>query len=261
MVEGKAIEKRRPWSLAVAEDATIQGQISPADLEPPVLKLVQRTSREHSEEGVETGMFVGGSVPKKLLRGVVLRVRLTRVLWDTEIGPKPPLCASDERVRPRAGGMEGPCALCKYRKDNPELEANPRLWCGPAASLLFYDMEDDFPYIFRLNPGTQYRALKRWLALAAKHQFRTWAFPTEISAASYKGQKGTYERLQMTAGKPFSPEEAQRLKGLTDQLAGVLLAAPSLEEEAEPDIEGDEVPSAMEPEGRGSTGKRLEDVF
>ena len=236
----QVIVSRTHQPLDTQEESPYMPGWGPEDYAPPEMKLVQSSSRSHTEEGVEMGRFhcaQTGEV-KESLRMVILRAQRTRVLWPDTLGP--PECASDDRNSPRPGcKYSGPCSNCPVGNDAPWLlsEEDKRDYCLPAYTLLVLDRESGQPYLMRVN-GTSVQGFKGlWTTFRLAYQGRPFSAETELTTQKRSNDRGTFYVMRPRILQSLGAEEAAHYQEMAQAMMGVKLTAQEEPEE----------PKAVEP--------------
>ena len=187
------------------------------DYAPPEFRLVQPTSKAHTESGAALGFYhcESSGETTETLSFSILQVRRTLTLWGQDMAF--PECASDDRIMPRSGGAyPGPCGSCPAR--NKDCFPGYNLLCVRAGTL-----GDPEPEMFLLRVGgtSVFPWRKLWPKIKTRYNNQPWRTLINLSSELKSNQKGTYH--VMVPGEPsdLPIEEARRVQMLAQAMTGL----------------------------------------
>lgn len=174
------------------------GTVPKEDLILPVRKLVQGVSRvaDSKKAGEFYDLVTGEYFPS--LRVAILAISKSRSLFDQADFESPPVCVSDNAVRPREqvevnGTTTGPtCAECPFSQWGSATGRGQA--CRESHNLLCYD----------LGTGEAFKLRVTGVGIAPWRNYLTACRMRRVSSVGYKTLIGSEEQI-FTAGKAWVP--------------------------------------------------------
>lgn len=226
--------------MAIQRPRQEQGPIKPSnpympdfdsdDYTPPEYRLVQPTSKAHTEYSVPLGSFFCEQTGEttETLGLVILKVQRNRTYW-AQNDMSSPACSSDDRVMPRPGGAyPGPCKECPANGNG----------CYPGYNIFAVRFTPTEPFdpsalfLLRINGTSVFPFRKLWSQIHMNHQDQPWRVALSISSTQQSNDKGTYWVMQPEISEEFQPGDETRnvFKNLADNFCmGGLKERPSVD--------------------------------
>ncbi len=170
--------------------------IGQADLMVPRMRVLQPTSKLEGEAGEFHFNLTGET--KKTVVAVLLRVQKGRVMWNPDDLAAAPVCASDNAIHPRSGGLHSgnyPCAECPQAQWGAENTPPP---CSQTYNFLAADTEDDnAPFMLSLSK-TSLKHAKRIISVFVLKHKPLWSGPVRIMSILVTSDKGKWYEVTFT---------------------------------------------------------------
>jgi hypothetical protein len=245
--EDRALTERKHGALIGAERDGLDafGDLKPDEMILPTMKLVQGTSRE--ADPTQAGNFYNTVTKdyKAVLTVAVLAVKRSRSLFKEGDFDAPPLCASDDAVRPREQAEidEGPdvktltgpdCNVCPFAQWGTARGGKGRgQACQLAYNLLCLDLDDDGIYIVRVS-GTSIDGFRRYFTAGRMQKTPAYATPTQIGSKMEVFDAGQAYVLTFAQSGSMGSETAQEMRQAAAAYRGVSLGVDGEEQVSVP---------------------------
>ncbi len=166
------------------------------DLMVPRARVLQPTSKLEGKTG-EFHFNLTGTT-KKMIRAVLLRVQKGRVLWNPDDLAAAPVCASDDAIHPRSGGLHSgnyPCAKCPKAQWGTD---NTPPACSATYNFLAADVEDEnAPFMISLSK-TSLKHGKRILSVFVLKHKPLYSGAVLIMSTLVTSDKGKWYEVTFT---------------------------------------------------------------
>lgn len=202
----------------------------------PVMKLVQGVSRDADPK--EAGRFYNtltGEYKNELVVAILALSR-SRSLFGKSFDD-PPLCASDDAVRPRQIVEVSPPGMTGVVSTGPTCGECPMSQWGTARdgegkgqacrftfNLLCMDLDDGQPYILRVS-GTSLDGARKYLSAGKLARTPAYATSTRIGSRAEKFEQGAAYVLTFAPDGPLPGDLAQQMRTAAANYRSVNLGA------------------------------------
>lgn len=214
------------------------GQSNPDELILPVVKLVQGVSRKADTRRAGEYWDEVTDEYKTEMRVAILAMSRSRSLFEDGAFDQPPICASDDSVRPRQvvatkdGEATGPtCAECAFSQWGTARQGQGRgQACRMSYNLLLFDLEDGGIFIARIS-GTSIAGWRRYMTAGRLGKTPAYALETVLSSEQKEYTAGKAYVMTFRAGGPLPKEIAEALRQEAAAYRGVSLGVEDVVEE------------------------------
>ena len=208
--------------------------IDPSLLPPPVVKLVQPTTRfakDASGKDVPEGWFLN-TVTQEAYQEInctILAIGSSRVRWvkgDISAGA---LCRSRDG-KEGVGDPGGDCLACPLSSWGANNEPPE---CTTTWNFLGFQNEEQKPFMIRAS-GKSWMPAKRFIASIFYHKFRTpLAFKVTIKSHKEETEKGKFYVLDFLVLGNHTPEEIMELASMAESYKRIVSTVPEELEDKE----------------------------
>ncbi len=221
------------------DDLDAFGQGTPEELVLPTRVLVQGVSRK--AEAARAGEFWARMTDTYYegLRVAILGMRRSRSLFAEGAFDAPPVCSSEDAVKPReqvtvGDTTTGPtCAECPMSQWGTAREGKGKgQACRLSFNLLCYDLDNADIFVLRVS-GTSIMPWRLYMTAGRLSPLAAYAVETFIASEQREFSAGKAYVLTFTRGKPVTDEVALALREQAAAHQGVSLG---VQEEIEPEV-------------------------
>ena len=223
-------------ALPVGDDLDPLGSVGQEELVLPTVKLVQAVSR--AADATKAGSFFDPltGAYRELLNVAILRLGRSRSLFAEGSFDQPPLCSSDDAVKPQervmVGNVEtGPtCDECPFSMWGSAKGGKGKgQACGFSYNLLCMDLEIEEPYILRVG-GTSIIEWRRYMTAAKRGRLPIYAIKTTITSEARTFEAGKAYVTLFANGGPLAHDVALSMRSQAAAFKGASLDAAEAEE-------------------------------
>ena len=215
------LDKARNLPIQSQADNPFMPGFDSDDYAPPEFRLVQPTSKAHTEGEIALGLFHCEATGEatETLNFSILHVQRTLTLWGQDLAF--PECSSDNRITPRPGGSyPGPCGVCPARNKG----------CYPGYNILCARIEtlgDPEPEVFLLRvTGTSvFPWRKCWPKIKTRYNNLPWKAQISLTAERRSNDKGTFYVMAPGEPEPLEKQVAETVRDLALGMAGLDIGA------------------------------------
>ena len=207
----KEAEEETERALAIIANVGIE-TIDPSLLPPPIVKLVQPTTRfaKNAEgEEVPEGWFLNGVTREsyKEINCTIVAIGQSKVRWVKGEISAPALCRSRDG-KEGVGDPGGDCLVCPLSRWGPNNEPPE---CTSTWNFLGITDEERHPFMIRAS-GKSWMPAKRFIASIFYHKYRTpLAFKVTIASHKEETEKGKFYVLDFLVKGNHTPQEMMEL--------------------------------------------------
>jgi len=232
------IAPREPTDLAlpIGDDLDPLAGVRHDELVLPTVKLVQGVSR--TADTTKAGSFFDPltGAYRDLLNVAILRLGRSRSLFTEGNFDQPPLCSSDDAVRPQERVMVGDtetgptCDECPFSMWGSAKGGQGKgQACNFSYNLLCMDLELEEPYILRVG-GTSIIEWRRYMTAAKRGRLPIYAIKTAITSEARIFEAGKAYVTLFTNGGPLDHDIALAMRSKAASFKGAALEAEKAEE-------------------------------
>ena len=224
MVTDRAVTTRDGHAIAAPvhrDELDAFQQASSDELVLPVRKLVQGVSRDADSKRAGEFYDTLSKEYKNELLVAVLALSRSRSLFG-ESFDEPPICVSDDAVRPRqpmevsVGAdtiITGPtCGECPFSQWGSARGGKGKgQECRMSYNILCLDLDDEQPFILRVQ-GASIKAWREYLTLGRFKRTPAYALETMIGSDEKVFEAGKAHVLRFRVGNPLDQELAEAMR-------------------------------------------------